>query len=108
MFTLGYEELLLIGIVALIVVGPEKIPQVFRKIGEYSAILRRYAEEVKRQMELAEADVMRERDEKDAAEKAAEETPSILNTVRRNAVDQVRFDEEPGARKDPPEPGPSA
>ena len=63
MFSLGYQEMLVIGVVALVVLGPERIPGVLRKIGEYSAILRRYAEDVKRQMELAEAEVLGKRNE---------------------------------------------
>ncbi|MEK8024128.1 MAG: twin-arginine translocase TatA/TatE family subunit [Candidatus Hydrogenedentota bacterium] len=58
MFSLGYQEMILVGVVALVVIGPEKIPGVLRRLGEYSAILRRYAEDVKRQMELAEADTL--------------------------------------------------
>ena len=33
MFDLGWTELLLIGIVALIVVGPKDLPMLFRKLG---------------------------------------------------------------------------
>jgi sec-independent protein translocase protein TatB len=35
MFDLGWTELLVIGIVALIVVGPKDLPVLFRKVGEF-------------------------------------------------------------------------
>ena len=35
MFDLGLTELLLIGIVALIVVGPKDLPMLFRKVGQF-------------------------------------------------------------------------
>ncbi|KIN61376.1 Sec-independent protein translocase protein TatB [Sulfitobacter noctilucae] len=35
MFDLGWTELLLIGIVALIVVGPKDLPMMFRKVGQF-------------------------------------------------------------------------
>jgi len=35
MFDLGWAELLIIGIVALIVVGPKDLPIMFRKVGEF-------------------------------------------------------------------------
>ena len=37
MFDLGWTELLLIGIVALIVVGPKDLPMLFRRVGNLSA-----------------------------------------------------------------------
>lgn len=35
MFDLGWSELLIIGIVALIVVGPKDLPMLFRKVGQF-------------------------------------------------------------------------
>lgn len=35
MFDLGWAELLIIGIVALIVVGPKDLPVLFRKVGQF-------------------------------------------------------------------------
>ena len=36
MFGMGWTELLLVGIVALIVVGPKDLPVLFRNIGKFA------------------------------------------------------------------------
>ncbi len=47
MFDIGFWELLLIGIVTLVVVGPERLPDVARTAGVYIAKLRRFVAGVK-------------------------------------------------------------
>jgi len=47
MFDIGFWELLLIGIVTLVVVGPERLPEVARSAGVYIAKLRRFVAGVK-------------------------------------------------------------
>ena len=47
MFDIGFWELLLIGIVTLVVVGPERLPDVARTAGVYVAKLRRFVAGVK-------------------------------------------------------------
>ncbi len=53
MFGLGWTELLVIGIVALVVVGPEDLPQMFRAIGRFTGKARAMAREFSRAMEDA-------------------------------------------------------
>lgn len=53
MFDIGWMELMVIGVVALIVVGPEDLPQMFRQIGRFTAKLRQMAREFSRAMEQA-------------------------------------------------------
>ncbi|MDQ7988421.1 MAG: Sec-independent protein translocase protein TatB [Candidatus Dactylopiibacterium sp.] len=47
MFDIGFSELLLIGIVALVVFGPEELPRVARTAGLLLGRLRRYVADVK-------------------------------------------------------------
>ena len=50
MFDLGMTELLVIGIVALIVVGPKDLPVMFRTLGRFTGKLRGMAREFQRAM----------------------------------------------------------
>ncbi|MCL1627171.1 Sec-independent protein translocase protein TatB [Roseibaca sp. V10] len=53
MFDLGWTELLVIGVVALIVVGPKDLPKMFRTLGQATAKARSMAREFSRAMEDA-------------------------------------------------------
>jgi len=53
MFDLGWTELLLIGIVALIVVGPKDLPMLFRNVGRFVGKAKAMAREFSRAMEDA-------------------------------------------------------
>jgi sec-independent protein translocase protein TatB len=50
---LGMGELLVIGIVALIVIGPRDLPDMFRQLGRFTAKMRGMAREFSRAMEAA-------------------------------------------------------
>ena len=53
MFDLGWTELLLIGIVALIVVGPNDLPGLFRSVGRFMGKMRGMAREFSSAMNAA-------------------------------------------------------
>lgn len=53
MFDIGWLELLIIGIVALIVVGPKDLPGMFRTAGRFMGKARGMAREFQRSMEAA-------------------------------------------------------
>lgn len=58
MFDVGFSELIVIGIVALIVIGPERLPKVARTVGLLLGRAQRYVNDVKadinREMHLDE------------------------------------------------------
>jgi sec-independent protein translocase protein TatB len=58
MFDIGFSEIVVIAVVALVVIGPEKLPKVARTLGHMFGRLQRYVNEVKadinREMELDE------------------------------------------------------
>ncbi len=47
MFDIGFTELMLIGIVALVVIGPERLPAVAKTAGQWIAKLQRFVRGVK-------------------------------------------------------------
>lgn len=51
MFDLGFAEMVVIAIVALLVIGPERLPTVARKAGVYFAKMRRFITNVKADVE---------------------------------------------------------
>jgi len=53
MFDIGWSELLVIGVVALIVVGPKDLPVMFHTLGRFTAKARRMARDFSRAMEDA-------------------------------------------------------
>jgi sec-independent protein translocase protein TatB len=57
-FDIGFSEIVVIAVVALIVIGPERLPKVARTLGHMFGRLQRYVNEVKadinREMELDE------------------------------------------------------
>ena len=53
MFGLGASEMVLIGIVALIVIGPKDLPGMFRTLGQFTGKARGMAREFTRAMEAA-------------------------------------------------------
>lgn len=53
MFDIGWSELLVIGALALIVVGPKELPGMLRTCGQYVAKARRMARDFQRTMEDA-------------------------------------------------------
>ena len=53
MFDLGWLELLIIGITALIVVGPKELPQLFRTVGRFFGKVKAMAREFSQSMEDA-------------------------------------------------------
>ena len=58
MFDIGFSEIMVIAVVALIVIGPEKLPKTARTLGHLFGRLQRYVSDVKadisREMELEE------------------------------------------------------
>ena len=76
MFDISFSELLLIGVVALVVVGPERLPKVARTIGLLVGRAQRYVNDVKtelqREANLEEINRMREEARENAMRLEAE------------------------------------
>ena len=95
MFDIGFSELLLIAVVALIVIGPERLPRVARTLGHLFGRMQRYVNDVKsdisREMELEELKKMQSsmeetaRSMRDSVQRGISETEGELNKVAQSA-----------------------
>ena len=63
MFDIGFMELCLIGVVALLVVGPERLPRLARTLGLWMGKARRFMSDVKSDIkaEMEQHDLAAER-----------------------------------------------
>jgi sec-independent protein translocase protein TatB len=90
-FDIGFSEIVVIAVVALIVIGPERLPKVARTLGHMFGRLQRYVNEVKadinREMELDELRKLRSevqtaaRDIEQSVTHAAREMESGVRSV---------------------------
>ena len=80
MFDISFTELLIIGVIALVVIGPERLPKVARTIGHLIGRAQRYVSDVKsdiqREVELDEL-----RKLKDQMQDAAQSVKSSLQNT---------------------------
>lgn len=51
MFDIGFWEIMIIAIVALLVVGPDKLPGLIKEVARWSARIRRFVIDTKRDIE---------------------------------------------------------
>jgi len=110
MFDIGFSELLVIGIIALVVIGPEKLPRVARTLGHLAGRLQRYVSDVKadinREIELEELRKMRDSMQQ-AASSFESSVQSELNKTEADlnkTVDDVVKDPAPSAPATAPQP----
>ena len=86
MFDIGFTELLVIAVVALIVIGPERLPKVARTLGHLFGRMQRYVNDVKaditREMELEELKKMQASME-DAARSFQSSVQQEVNTAEK-------------------------
>ena len=98
MFDIGFSELVMIAVVALVVLGPERLPKVARTVGHLLGRLQRYASDVKADInreiqleELRKIQIQLEDSARKAEQTMREEvakTESQLRTVAVGGVEQ--------------------
>ncbi|MGB3291181.1 MAG: Sec-independent protein translocase protein TatB [Burkholderiaceae bacterium] len=97
MFDVSFSELMLIGVIALIVIGPQRLPKVARTIGHLVGRAQRYVSDVK-------TDIQREMDldELNNLKGQMEEAANSVKSSMRDATDSLRkpLDEAQQALKD--------
>jgi sec-independent protein translocase protein TatB len=88
MFDIGFSELFVIALVALIVIGPERLPKVARAAGHLFGRLQRYVNDVKadinREMELEDLKKIRDQFQ-DAARSVQQQVHEVSQQARQQA-----------------------
>src|SRR5687768_10404928 len=111
MFDIGFSELLVIGVVALIVIGPEKLPRVARTLGALAGRLQRYVSDVKadinREIELEDLKKMRDSMQNAASnfettvQSELSKTETDLNKTVESVVEEKKPEEPKPAEQKP-------
>ncbi len=86
MFDIGWGELLLIGIVALIAIGPKELPTVLRSLGQWTAKLRRMASDFQNQFHEA----MREAEMADLKKQVDEMASQAQSYTKLDPIGDIR------------------
>jgi sec-independent protein translocase protein TatB len=119
MFDIGFSEIVVIAVVALIVIGPERLPKAARTLGHLFGRLQRYVNDVKadinREMELDELRKLQREVQtaatelKTSVESAAQSVESGVRDVERDlnagAVDETPAERSAAPAALPNEPG---
>lgn len=89
MFDIGFSELMVIAVVALIVIGPERLPKVARTLGHLFGRMQRYVNDVKadinREMQFEELKKLQAE-----MEQTARAIETNVNREVRSAEDELR------------------
>lgn len=85
MFDVSFSELMLIGVIALIVIGPERLPKVARTVGHLLGRAQRYVNEVK-------SDIQKEIDLKEIGDikHQMEDAARSVQTSMTSSVDELK------------------
>jgi sec-independent protein translocase protein TatB len=121
MFDIGFSEMMVIAVLALIVIGPERLPRVARTLGHLAGRLQRYVADVKadinREVELDELRKMRDSMQQAASSfqstvseemsKANAEVSKVEGELNAAAasLDKPAEPAKPALPGDPPKPG---
>ena len=88
MFDIGFSELIVIAIVALVVIGPERLPKVARTAGHLLGRMQRYVNDVKsdisREMQLEELKKL-QADMQESARSFEHSVSSEIQSIERTA-----------------------
>jgi sec-independent protein translocase protein TatB len=96
MFDIGWSELVVIGVVALIAIGPKELPGVLRTVGQWMGKARRMAGEFQGQFneamrEAEMADIKKTFDDASAAAKDLSPV-NLLTSLNKDVEDAMKID----------------
>jgi sec-independent protein translocase protein TatB len=85
MFDIGWGELVVIGIVALIAIGPKELPTVLRSLGQWMGKIKRMASEFQGQFQEA----LREAEMADLKKHADDLTSAVTDATRYDPLEDL-------------------
>ena len=104
MFDIGFSEIAVVGVVALVVLGPERLPKVARTAGHMFGRLQRYVATVKsdinREMDASELSKLKEevtsaaRSFEQTMQEAEEKTAKVEARTRRAEAKAAKYKQE--------------
>jgi Tat protein translocase TatB subunit len=98
MFGIGLPELIVIMVVALLVVGPSKLPELARSLGKTFQEFRRIADDVKETLEEETTDVKTSSEQRAENKEEPEKESDKIETVEEQ-VDSAKNNFEHGKRE---------
>jgi len=101
MFDIGWGELVVIGIVALIAIGPKELPTVLRSLGQWMGKIKRMASEFQGQFQEA----LREAEMADLKKHADELTSAVTDATRYDPLEGLNKSMETDDDTPPPAAG---
>ena len=110
MFDIGWSELVVIAVVALIAIGPKELPGVLRMVGQWMGKARKMAAEFQGQFQEAmrEAEMADLKKSFDEVREAASGFTggSVMTSLQKDVSAALRIDDidKPGAATEPPTP----
>ena len=88
MFDIGFSELLMIAVVALVVIGPERLPGVARNVGRFTGRLQRYVSDIKRDFnrEIEFDEIRRLQQEMETTVQSMQESMRVVESTLQQEV----------------------
>jgi len=109
MFDIAFSELVVIAIVALIVIGPEKLPKVARTLGALTGRMQRYMaqikEEVNREARFAELQKLQQEIQQ-ASDNAQSHLQAGVSNLEREVLESLKSDATEPVSESTPQPVP--
>ena len=92
MFDVSFSELMLIGVIALIVIGPQRLPKVARTVGHLLGRAQRYVNDVKSdiQREVNLEEVNKVKAQMEDAARSVKSTVNDLGSTLNNPVNEAK------------------
>lgn len=108
MFDIGWSELVVVAVVALIAIGPKELPGVLRMVGQWMGKARRLASDFQGQFneamrEAEMADIKKQFDDVTAAAKDMSPT-NLLTSMTKDVEDSMKIDTPTTPEPTPSEP----